>query len=67
MTPEELKTMGHLKFGHGWQTKFAKTLGVSHRSVNGWSRGERDIPRYAQLVLEGLPNRECSDPDCPNK
>ena len=67
MTPEEFKTIGYLKFGHGWQTKLAKTLDVSVRSVNGWYIGERDIPRYAQLVLEGLPNRECSDPHCPNK
>lgn len=39
------------------QTALAEALGVGHRTVVGWERGEVQIPRLAELALETVKRR----------
>lgn len=43
MTPAELRTIGEKLYGKRWQTKLAKALPVSARSVRYWLSGKHQI------------------------
>ena len=43
MTAPQLRAIGHDIFGRVWQAALAHALGVSVRSLQRWSTGERPI------------------------
>jgi hypothetical protein len=43
MTPSELRSIGEQLYGSRWQTKLARTLPVSPRSVRHWLSGKHKI------------------------
>lgn len=56
MEPQELKdTRERLKLT---QKDLAERLGVAANTVARWERGERSIPEFLSLALEGLEGRE---------
>ena len=43
MTPAELRKIGESLYGTRWQTKLARALPVSARTVRYWLSGKRSI------------------------
>jgi hypothetical protein len=52
MTPDWSRVEAH--FGYGWQTKFAKHIGVTARMVRYWFSGKKETPKYVILIIGGL-------------
>lgn len=53
MTPVELRSLGERLFGPRWQTKLARALPVSTRTVRFWLSGKRRIrPVIAERIRE---------------
>lgn len=51
MTPAELRIMGERLYGPRWQTKLARALPVSPRTVRYWLAGKRTIrPVIAERI-----------------
>jgi DNA-binding XRE family transcriptional regulator len=43
------------------QAALARTLGVSLNTTNRWEKGERAIPPYLWLAIEGLRHQHCKE------
>jgi DNA-binding transcriptional regulator YiaG len=43
------------------QAALARTLGVSLNTANRWEKGERPIPPYLWLAIEGLHHQDCKE------
>ncbi len=57
MTPAELREIGESLYGKRWQTKLAKTLPVTPRSVRYWLSGKHQIkPVIAERIKSLLPH-----------
>lgn len=54
MTPGELEKIGRLLFGPQWQTKLAKKIGVTDRTVRNWKSGKCEISQVTVTVIKGL-------------
>jgi len=72
MRIEEFRAICIARFGEGWQTKLALSLGVNPRTVRRWSSGDVPIPPAvaAQLgarpaIAQGYPDEWliAADPD----
>ncbi len=51
MTPTELRRIGELLHGPHWQTKLARALPVSTRTIRYWLSGKRAIrPVIAERI-----------------
>ena len=51
MTIRELKEVGPLLYGYGWQTRMAEALGVDASSVRRWVSGAIPIPGPVAAAL----------------
>jgi DNA-binding transcriptional regulator YdaS (Cro superfamily) len=52
MTPKQLKALGK-KLGEGWQTKLARLLPCTSRTVRRWASGESEIsPMVAERIKQ---------------
>jgi len=58
MTPEELREIGEGLYGKRWQTKLAKALPVSPRSVRYWLSGKHTIREVIARRIRGLGTEE---------
>ena len=54
MTPEELRSIGEKLYGPRWQTKLARALPVSPRSVRYWLSGKHAIREVIARRIRGL-------------
>jgi hypothetical protein len=54
MTSGELRTIGERLYGPRWQTKLARALPVSTRTVRYWLSGERAIRPVIAERIRGL-------------
>ncbi len=53
MTPAELRTLCEATYGPRWQTKLARALPVSPRTVRYWLSGKRAIrPVIAERIID---------------
>lgn len=51
MTPTELRSIGEKLYGPQWQTKLARAVPVSPRTVRRWLSRERNIhPAMAERI-----------------
>lgn len=57
MTPGELEKIGQAIFGPQWQTKLAKKIGVTARTVRNWKSGKCEISQVTVTVIQGLKKR----------
>ena len=46
MTSDELKIVGEIAYGFGWQTKLAADVGVSARTMRRYVSGRYKVPEY---------------------
>ena len=51
---------------HLSQVDLARALGVAANTVNRWEKGQRPIPSYLWLALEGLHHQHCSEYQIPS-
>lgn len=54
MTPAELREKGEELFGKRWQTKLAKALPVSDRSIRHWLSGKHKISPVIEARINSL-------------
>ncbi len=54
MTPAELRQIGEKLYGPRWQTKLARALPVSIRTVRYWLSGKRRIRPVIAERIRGL-------------
>ncbi len=47
MTPEQLKQVGEALYGHEWQSRLARDLNISSRTVRRWAAGEYEVQGWA--------------------
>jgi hypothetical protein len=60
VTLAELRQIGERRYGPRWQTKLARVLPASTRTVRYWLSGKRQIrPIVATRVLELSKKRHC--------
>lgn len=55
MTLEEFRSICIARFGEGWQTKLALSLGVNSRTVRRWAAGEVPVPPPVAAQLGARP------------
>jgi hypothetical protein len=55
MTVEEFCAICIARFGEGWQTKLAHSLGVNARTVRRWAAGEVPVPPPVAAQLGARP------------
>lgn len=46
---------------HLSQVDLARALGVSANTVSRWHQGQRSIPPYLWLALEGIQHQRCKE------
>ena len=51
MTPDDLQVAGKKLFGYGWQTRLARELDVTSRTVNRWAAGAVPIPGPVKVAV----------------
>lgn len=54
MTPADLRSLGERVYGPRWQTKLARALPVSTRSIRYWLSGKRKIRPVIAERIRGL-------------
>jgi hypothetical protein len=54
MTPAELRSIGERLYGPRWQTKLARALPVSPRTIRYWLSGKRRIRPVIAERIRGL-------------
>jgi hypothetical protein len=54
MTPTELRIIGERLYGLHWQTKLARALPVSDRSVRYWLAGKKPIREVIARRIRSL-------------
>lgn len=57
MTPDELKTIGAALYPFGWQTRIARDVGVTPRTIRRYVAGHAKIPRPVELHVLRLAGR----------
>ena len=61
MTAIDLVSLASGAYGHGWQSRLARDLGVSHPTVWRWAHGRHRISKAMGLAIGAACNQRIID------